>query len=164
MSKENVSSMGKWTELEKYQVFFAMLDAAGGKTDWSKVVLPEGRSIKAAQCMVDVCKKQAGVPQALRAPISLASTLNKGKGGIKRKRGKAQSDEVLVEDEAALDDNCGTGLKFGLGVEDGIVTQNERECVEKTKPVKKAKIAKKAKKEPVDEEVSKATGEIVERA
>ena len=62
------------------QLFFSIIDAYGETIPWKKVVLPEGRTQKAAQCMIDVTKRLVRA-SASEGGDAGPSTPNKSKGG-----------------------------------------------------------------------------------
>ncbi|KAL9120781.1 MAG: hypothetical protein Q9187_002666 [Circinaria calcarea] len=54
--KAKISVASKWTDQEK--VLFSVIES-GGPINWDNVFIPEGRTLKAVKCMIDVAKKQA---------------------------------------------------------------------------------------------------------
>ena len=91
---------------------------ASGPTDWTRVTIPPGRSVKAVRCMIDITKKQVGMAQgdstestpnisarkakvAPKAKMKAApkAATNAAKVTTKRKRGACEPEGIKEEEE-----------------------------------------------------------------
>ena len=103
-----------------------MIDAS--KIDWTKVYIPEGRSKKAVQCMLDVAKKAVkngdldGAASGKAVPNSKAV-----EAGLKRKRTKKQSKGVVDEQDDTEDEDLVKKQKFDSEEEVEVKKQGEIE-------------------------------------
>ncbi|MCJ1287923.1 hypothetical protein MMC26_007275 [Xylographa opegraphella] len=84
MTKDKVSSMTKWTDFEKLQVLFSIIDHSG-PTKWTEVYIPPGRSVKAVKCMLDVTRKQVGLAEGDGTNTTLVTATRQNKSGPKAK-------------------------------------------------------------------------------
>ena len=99
MGDEPVSSASRWSETDKLKTFFDIIEASG-PTDWNKVPVPEGRTLKAIKSMVD--NERARLRKALEAN---GSATENGEGATaaapKRKRAPAKKKEGNEENGTA---------------------------------------------------------------
>ena len=95
-----MSKASKWTDAEKLGILFQIIDKS--KIDWSTIAVPEGRTIKAVQCMIDVERKKS---HNASGDGSAPATPSKGSGpktprtAPRKRTKKAQSDGFINDEE-----------------------------------------------------------------
>ncbi|GAB7360984.1 hypothetical protein MBLNU230_g0967t1 [Neophaeotheca triangularis] len=89
MADTTKKAAGAWTESEKVGLLFQII-ALGGPIPWNQVDLPEGRTLKAVQVMID--KEKAKIRKAKEAAGGEGSTK------ASKKRGSSAVEE---DDEGA---------------------------------------------------------------